>query len=249
MLWSFSARWLLLALALSFCVVEAAPERQAFLATGLTGASSGATRAHPLQSESSRGTGLAAVGAGMEADVQRVAFDQDNSNADDTASPTALVHEPSEHFESSGRRGSTTGVRTLVSTALAPDTNAPPVYEDSGTNQDANGGVEGQQGITTDELAKSPASSMLQVKQIIDQLLTGVMGTGLNLMRGSPAQAAAAPPALGPTPMYYQPPTETGLSTVEIVLIISGAMLALGSADCIDSFSAPPRAEDAPHAD
>ncbi|KAL8434864.1 hypothetical protein ACSSS7_002830 [Eimeria intestinalis] len=229
MLWLLSARWLLLAHALSLCLVEAAPERQAFLSPSLKGASRGPSAAHTLQPKSSRRAGLDTT-AGVEEEVQSVAVDHDNFEVVGAASPTALHHEPSERFESRGSRSITPGTRGLAHTALSPDSDAAPRFEDSSTNQHAKVGVEGNHGSTTEELAKSPASSMLQVKQIFDQLLTGIMGTGMNLMQGAPAQAqaAAATPAFGPTPIYYQPPAETGMSTVEIVLIISGTMLALG---------------------
>ncbi|KAL8452329.1 hypothetical protein Emag_002448 [Eimeria magna] len=230
MLWFFSARWLLLALTLSFCIGEAASARHAFLAPSLKDASSDAIKARAPQPNSSRGAGVDAVGAGVEKEVQSVAFDQNTSEVADAASAGVLVHKPSDHFESRRGRGSTTGMRSLAPTALAPDNDTLPMSENSNTSPDANIGVGAEQGSTIDELAKSPASSLLQVKQIFDQLLTGIMGTGMNLMQGSPAQAqaAAAAPAFGPTPIYYQPPAETGLSTVEIVLIISGTLLAVG---------------------
>ncbi|OEH80071.1 hypothetical protein cyc_03844 [Cyclospora cayetanensis] len=84
-------------------------------------------------------------------------------------------------------------------------------------------------------VAGASAASHLQVgeKQIIDQLLTGMLGTGVNMMQGGglgaqPAGGAAAPAAaFGPTPVYYAA-QETGVSTVEIVLIISGSILVIG---------------------
>ncbi|KAL8452180.1 hypothetical protein Emed_001487 [Eimeria media] len=232
MLWFISARWLLLALALSLCIVQAAPLRQAFLGpSSKNSVSSDAIEAQPPQPKSSSDAELAAVGTGVEDEEQSVAFNQTTtSKVADADSEDALVHEPSERFESRRSSGSTTSMRSLASNALAPDTDAPPMSEESSTRQDAQMGEGGEHGSTIDKLAKSPASSLLQVKQIFDQLLTGIMGTGMNLMQGAPAQAqaAAAPPAFGPTPIYYQPQAETGLSTVEIVLIISGAMLALG---------------------
>ncbi|CDJ64234.1 hypothetical protein, conserved [Eimeria necatrix] len=81
--------------------------------------------------------------------------------------------------------------------------------------------------------SESPAASHLQVgvKQIFDQLLTGMLGTGVNLIQGGAmgAQPMTMAPAVGfgPAPAYYQAP-DTGLSTVEIILIISGGILVIG---------------------
>lgn len=112
---------------------------------------------------------------------------------------------------------------------LAPDGEAAPGYEDYQVDAEGEGNQLPGNALET---AGFEAPSHLQVAstQIIDQLMTGMLGTGLNMMQGQQPAAAAAAPAVqpfGPTPMYY-PAQETGLSTVEIILIISGSILIIG---------------------
>ncbi|CDJ58852.1 hypothetical protein, conserved [Eimeria maxima] len=160
-----------------------------------------------------------------------------------TAADAALKDQ--EHLHEAGRlrKRSSGGVGSLSADALAAEVEEEALH---GTATDEVGPLEGEKGMQ-EGLSGSPDAkkdttafplglSHLQVgaKQIFDQLLTGMLGTGVNLIQGramGQAQPATmmAPAALpyGPTPAYYAQP-ETGLSTVEIVLIIAGSILAVG---------------------
>ncbi|KAL8431549.1 hypothetical protein Efla_000595 [Eimeria flavescens] len=184
--------WLLLAVAYSSCIGEASPAApQAILAGHSLDADGKYERMEELQPR------------GFLAHELELAHGSEARRADP---PASFAHEASKLTKSRGHRAIRSSFESNTPAALQPETDGQPSLDERSEDAAAK---EHRMNDATSEAPEPPATSMLQEKvtQIVDQLLTGMLGTGLNLMQGGPgaAQAAAAPaPIYGPTPAYYQ---------------------------------------------
>lgn len=240
MRWTCNISWVFLALAWCSGKSKAATPRHGSLVTSLDSIADGGLGRPVSPSRNASRTRETEQSLqdhrGLEADAENITGPYGFSALDAEHSGTAayvLAENTEERGQRTGLRRGSRSERTY----LAPMGNAPGAREDQSHGGKITERIDtrmkrASDATPTGEFA-APSHLQLGVSQIVDQLLSGMLGTGLNVMQGGqaggqqPAMAAAAAPAFGPAPAYY-PSQEAGLSTVEIILIISGSILFIG---------------------
>lgn len=234
MQWTSAVRWLLLAIACGTNGMLTATEASTHMVLSAGDDHDSVPGIQPSQEDKPYDLGEEQT---LDGDPT-VATEKGMAKPHDFRTLDSFVHSslPDEPLESPGhrvrgrqlRRNARTGARSL-SMPRTPD-----LKEATGYNLGPGGAVQrAAENRPASGLGASLSLVQVGVSQIFDQLLTGALGTGLNLMQGGPAGAqqaamtAAATPAVATTPAYY-PAQNSGLSTMEIILIISGSVLVVG---------------------